>query len=125
MSPMAKTSRSDATARGRTYVSRLTTAAISALSRRPRKHCTSAVHRARIERMFLTFFANLRQAHVPVTPREYLDLMRALEGDLAKKSVDEFYRLSRALLVKDERNLDKFDVVFAQVFRGALTPPGV
>ncbi len=46
--------------------------------------------------MFLNFFANLRQAHVPVTPREYLDLMRALEGDLADKSVDEFYRLARA-----------------------------
>jgi len=70
--------------------------------------------------MFLTFFANLRQAHVPVTPREYLDLMRALEGDLAERSVDEFYRLSRALLVKDERNLDKFDVVFATTFKGVL-----
>ena len=51
--------------------------------------------------MFLNFFASLRQAHVPATPREYLDLMRALEGDLARMSVDEFYRLSRALLVKD------------------------
>ena len=71
--------------------------------------------------MFLTFFANLRQAHVPVTPREYLDLMRALEGDLADKSVEEFYRLSRALLVKDERNLDKFDVVFAATFKGVLS----
>ncbi len=71
--------------------------------------------------MFLTFFGNLRQAHVPVTPREYIDLMRALEGDLADKSVEEFYRLSRALLVKDERNLDKFDVVFAQTFRGVLS----
>ncbi len=71
--------------------------------------------------MFLTFFANLRQAHVPVTPREYLDLMRALERDLAEKSVDEFYRLSRALLVKDERNLDKFDVVFAATFKGVLS----
>ena len=71
--------------------------------------------------MFLTFFANLRQAHVPVTPREYLDLMRALEGDLADRSVDEFYRLSRALLVKDERNLDKFDVVFASTFKGVLS----
>ena len=71
--------------------------------------------------MFLTFFANLRQAHVPVTPREYLDLMRAVEGDLADKSVDEFYRLSRAVLVKDERNLDKFDVVFASTFKGALS----
>ena len=71
--------------------------------------------------MFLQFFANLRQAHVPVTPREYLDLMRALEGDLADMSVDEFYRLSRALLVKDERNLDKFDVVFAATFKGVLS----
>ncbi len=68
--------------------------------------------------MFLSFFAALRQAHVPVTPREYLDLMRALEADLADKSVDDFYRLSRALLIKDERNLDKFDVVFAASFKG-------
>src|SRR5882762_10385482 len=71
--------------------------------------------------MFLEFFANLRQAHVPATPREYLDLMRALEGDLAQMSVDEFYRLARALLVKDERNLDRFDVVFAATFKGVLS----
>ncbi|MGD0562580.1 MAG: VWA domain-containing protein [Roseiarcus sp.] len=71
--------------------------------------------------MFLSFFAALRQAHVPVTPREYLDLMRALEADLADKSVDDFYRLSRALLVKDERNLDKFDVVFASTFSGVVS----
>ena len=71
--------------------------------------------------MLLTFFANLRHAGVPVTPREYLDLMRALEHDLAEKSVDEFYRLARALLIKDERNLDKFDVVFAATFKGVLT----
>ena len=70
--------------------------------------------------MFLKFFANLRQAHVPVTPREYLDLMRALEGELADKSVEEFYRLSRAVLVKDERNLDRFDVVFARDFQGRV-----
>ncbi len=71
--------------------------------------------------MFLTFFANLRRARVPVTPREYLDLMRALEGDLAESSVDEFYRLARALLVKDERNLDRFDVVFSETFKGVLS----
>ncbi|MGD0639704.1 MAG: VWA domain-containing protein [Roseiarcus sp.] len=71
--------------------------------------------------MFLSFFAALRRAHVPVTPREYLDLMRALEADLAEKSVDDFYRLARALLVKDERHLDKFDVVFAATFKGALS----
>jgi uncharacterized protein len=71
--------------------------------------------------MFLSFFAALRQAHVPVTPREYLDLMRALEADLADKSIDDFYRLSRAVLIKDERNLDKFDVVFASAFKGILS----
>ena len=71
--------------------------------------------------MFLTFFASLREAHVPVTPREYLDLMRALQADLAEKSVEEFYRLSRAALVKDERYLDRFDVVFAATFKGVLS----
>jgi uncharacterized protein with von Willebrand factor type A (vWA) domain len=71
--------------------------------------------------MFLEFFAELRKARVPVTPREFLDLMRALERDVADRSQEDFYRLSRALLVKDERNLDAFDVVFASVFKGALT----
>ena len=71
--------------------------------------------------MFLSFFASLRQAHVPVTPREYLVLMQALECDLADKSVEDFYHLSRALLVKDERNLDKFDVVFAAAFKGVVS----
>ena len=46
-----------------------------------------------------------------------------LKGDLAGTSVDEFYRLARALLVKDERNLDKFDIVFAATFKGVLSSP--
>ena len=71
--------------------------------------------------MFLTFFAELRKARIPVTPREYLDLMRALERDVADHSAEDFYRLSRALLVKDERNLDAFDVAFAAVFKGVLS----
>src|SRR5260370_6418828 len=71
--------------------------------------------------MFLSYFGALRQAHVPVTPREYLVLMQALEQDLADHSVEDFYHLSRALLVKDERNLDKFDVVFAAAFKGIVS----
>ncbi len=71
--------------------------------------------------MFLEFFTELRKARVPVTPREFLDLMRALERDVADHSAEDFYRLSRALLIKDERNLDAFDVVFAAVFKGALS----
>src|SRR5579872_2822671 len=68
--------------------------------------------------MFETFFAELRAAGVPVTLREYLTLMEAMEKDLADRRVESFYYLSRAALVKDERNLDKFDRVFGHVFKG-------
>src|ERR1700746_1182265 len=68
--------------------------------------------------MFLQFFTSLRDAQVPVTLREYLTLMEALDADLAEQSVEHFYYLSRAALVKDERNLDKFDRVFGTVFKG-------
>ena len=68
--------------------------------------------------MFLTFFAELRAAKVPVTLREYLTLMEALDADLAGKKVEDFYFLARACLIKDERNLDKFDRVFGHVFKG-------
>src|SRR5215218_1825739 len=68
--------------------------------------------------MFVTFFTELKSAGVPVTLREYLTLMEAMEKDLAGRRVEDFYYLSRAALVKDERNLDKFDRVFGHVFRG-------
>ena len=68
--------------------------------------------------MFVTFFTELKSAGVPVTLREYLTLMEAMEKDLAGRRVEDFYYLSRAALVKDERNLDKFDRVFGHVFKG-------
>ena len=68
--------------------------------------------------MFVTFFHELKSAGVPVTLREYLTLMQAMEADLASRRVEDFYYLSRAVLVKDERNLDKFDRVFGHVFKG-------
>jgi uncharacterized protein with von Willebrand factor type A (vWA) domain len=68
--------------------------------------------------MFVTFFHALKSAGIPVTLREYLTLMEAMEGDLASRRVEAFYYLSRAALVKDERNLDKFDRVFGHVFKG-------
>ena len=71
--------------------------------------------------MFLNFFAELRKARVPVTPREFLDLLRALDQDVPDQSIEDFYRLSRAVLVKDERHLDAFDVTFAHVFKGILS----
>jgi len=68
--------------------------------------------------MFVTFFQELKDAGIPVTLREYLDLMQAMEADLASRRVEDFYYLSRTALVKDERNLDKFDRVFGHVFKG-------
>jgi uncharacterized protein len=68
--------------------------------------------------MFVAFFHELKAAGVPVTLREYLTLLEAMDADLASRRVEDFYYLSRAVLVKDERNLDKFDRVFGQVFKG-------
>jgi uncharacterized protein with von Willebrand factor type A (vWA) domain len=68
--------------------------------------------------MFVEFFHALKTAGVPVTLREYLTLMEAMEHDLAARRVEGFYYLSRAALIKDERNLDKFDRVFGKVFKG-------
>ncbi len=66
----------------------------------------------------MTFFHELKAAGVPVTLREYLTLVEAVEKGVADRRVDDFYYLSRAALIKDERNLDKFDQVFARVFKG-------
>jgi uncharacterized protein with von Willebrand factor type A (vWA) domain len=71
--------------------------------------------------MLVTFFHELKAAGVPVTLREYLTLIEAMERDLAGRRVDDFYYLSRATLIKDERNLDKFDRVFGRVFKGLET----
>ena len=71
--------------------------------------------------MFATFFHELKSAKLPVTLKEYLTLLEAVEAGVAGQSVDHFYYLARACLVKDERNLDRFDQVFAHVFKGLET----
>jgi len=68
--------------------------------------------------MFVTFFHELRAAKVPVTLKEYLGLMQAMDADVAEARVDDFYHLARTCLVKDERHLDRFDRVFGHVFKG-------
>ncbi|WP_417624091.1 vWA domain-containing protein [Paremcibacter congregatus] len=72
--------------------------------------------------MFTNFFMNLRDHGVPVSLREYLTLMEGLEAGLAQYSLDDFYYLSRATLVKNESNLDKFDQVFGHHFKGLEAP---
>ncbi|MAT35062.1 MAG: VWA domain-containing protein [Ponticaulis sp.] len=68
--------------------------------------------------MFLQFFTELRDAKVPVTLKEYLSLMDAMDKGVIDMEVEQFYYLARTALVKDERNIDKFDKVFGQVFKG-------
>jgi len=68
--------------------------------------------------MFLPFFLKLKEAKIPVTLKEYLTLLEALQQDLVTYDVEAFYYLSRAALVKDERHLDRFDVVFSESFKG-------
>ena len=74
--------------------------------------------------MFADFFQTLRKAEIPVSMREYLDLLTAMERGIAEYSVEDFYYLARTILVKDERHIDKFDQVFGHVFRG-LEPPEI
>lgn len=68
--------------------------------------------------LFIRFFEELKAARIPVSVREYLTLMEALDADLAGRRVEDFYYLSRITLVKDERHLDRFDQVFGHVFKG-------
>ena len=68
--------------------------------------------------MFASFVFALREAGVPVSITEYLALLGAMRAGVAGCDVEDFYFLSRATLVKDERYLDRFDRVFGQVFEG-------
>ncbi|MGO4683639.1 vWA domain-containing protein [Hyphomicrobium sp. 2TAF46] len=76
--------------------------------------------------MFETFFTELRSAKLPVTLKEYLTLLEAVGSGVAGNRVEDFYYLARATLIKDERNLDRFDQIFAHVFKGVdLLPEAI
>ncbi len=68
--------------------------------------------------MFLNFLDELRAAKIPASLKEHLTLLEALDSDVIERNIDEFYYLARATYVKDEALLDKFDLVFAKVFKG-------
>jgi len=67
--------------------------------------------------MLVTFFQGLKDGGVPVTPRELLDLLAAMNKQLVFGSIDDFYNLSRAVMVKDEKYYDRFDRAFGLHFR--------
>jgi uncharacterized protein len=73
--------------------------------------------------MLTEFFLKLREGGVPASVKEYLTLMEALQKHVSSGSLDEFYYLSRACLVKDESNYDKFDRVFGAYFKGIAALP--
>tara|TARA_B100000161_G_scaffold146520_1_gene104235 strand:- start:299 stop:1492 length:1194 start_codon:yes stop_codon:yes gene_type:complete len=70
--------------------------------------------------MFVQLFYNLKEARIPVTIREFLTFLEALDKGVAQANIDEFYYLARAALVKDERFFDTFDLVFENFFKGAM-----
>ncbi|HEX4874227.1 MAG TPA: VWA domain-containing protein [Sphingorhabdus sp.] len=74
--------------------------------------------------MFFNFLDELRSAGIPASLKEHLALLEALQADVIEQSPEEFYYLSRAILVKDEAQLDRFDQVFNKVFKGILSEYG-
>jgi uncharacterized protein with von Willebrand factor type A (vWA) domain len=68
--------------------------------------------------VFLNLVAGMKKAGLPVSLTEYLTLVEATEANIASYRVEDFYYLARTVLVKDERLLDRFDRVFAEVFKG-------
>ena len=68
--------------------------------------------------MLVDFFLKLRAYGVPVTLRELLDLLGALDARVIHSSIDDFYALSRLCLVKDEAQYDRFDLAFRDFFEG-------
>lgn len=75
--------------------------------------------------MLIDFFLHLKACRLPVSTREFLTLLEALRQRVGGHSVDEFYYLSRACLVKDESLYDRYDQAFGEYFKGVESPPGL
>jgi len=70
--------------------------------------------------MLIEFFLKLKEGGVPVSIKEFLTLIEALAKRVAFGSMEEFYYLARASLVKDEKYYDRYDRVFAAYFKGVV-----
>ena len=68
--------------------------------------------------MLVDFFLHLKAARLPVSTREFLTLVEALEARVVSLSLDDFYTLARICLVKDEAHFDRFDLAFGSYFKG-------
>ena len=74
--------------------------------------------------MFFNFLDELRAAGIPASIKEHLILLEALDAQVIEQTPEQFYFLSRAIYVKDEGLIDRFDQVFAKVFKGIATTYG-
>ena len=68
--------------------------------------------------MLTGFFLHLKSFRLPVSTREFLTLLEALDRRVVSTSLSDFYVLARACLVKDEQHFDRFDVAFGSYFKG-------
>ena len=75
--------------------------------------------------MLIDFFLHLKSRKLPVSTKEFLTLLEALQAGLGNHSLDDFYFLSRATLVKDESQFDRFDQAFGEYFKGVESVPGL
>ena len=75
--------------------------------------------------MLIDFFLKLKSHKLPVSIKEFLTLLEALQKGVIGSSVEDFYYLSRIALVKDESNFDKFDRAFSEFWDGVEAIPGI
>ena len=75
--------------------------------------------------MLIDFFLHLRNKQLPVSTKEFLTLLEAMQAGLSNHNIDDFYVLSRACLIKDEKHYDKFDLAFGEYFKGITALPGL
>ena len=66
--------------------------------------------------MLINFFYTLKTVGLPVSIKELLHLLEALQKRLAFCSLDDFYLLARLCLIKDEKYFDRFDKAFGIYF---------
>jgi len=75
--------------------------------------------------MLIDFFLHLKTRKLPVSTKEFLTLLEAIQAGLAGHSMEDFYFLARSSLVKDESHFDRFDQAFGEYFKGIESIPGL
>jgi len=75
--------------------------------------------------MLIDFFLHLKARKLPVSTKEFLTLLEAIQAGLAGHSLEDFYFLARSSLVKDESHFDRFDQAFGEYFKGIESIPGL